>query len=281
MLMQKMNWILLHARSVRSRTFHFLLHRLGIRSFREHSFFEPLLARPAVVADFGAHRGEFFAAVKSHYPISRALLVEADPTLAEFLKETFGAEADVLHAALVGQNTEATITFTRSQQAESSSIFSEWSAAYGIAGQVEVPAVDLSHTLRALGGPVDLAKFDIEGAEIGVLEAANGSDLASYGQLTVEFHDKRPPFTRRDVHRVCRRMRSQGYGVVNANWPFANDMLFVNLRRFAALRRLRFRCRMAVVNTLFVLRGAFFATMRLLTGSRARNDPQHIPKPFE
>ena len=62
--------------------------RLGARRLRGHSFFALLLAKPAVVVDFGAHRGEFFAALKAEYPVSRALLVEADPALAESLKGT-------------------------------------------------------------------------------------------------------------------------------------------------------------------------------------------------
>jgi len=144
-------------RSVFRRIFHLLLNRLGVRRFRGHSFFGTLLERPAAVADFGAHRGEFFAAVKAEYPVSRALLLEADPVLAESLKVTFGSEADVLHAALVGENKGATIIFTRSTEPEASSIFSERVAIYGIANQVEVPTVDFAEALRHLGGRVDLS----------------------------------------------------------------------------------------------------------------------------
>ena len=80
--MQKGNGFRMRARSVFRRIFHVLLDRLEIRRFKEHSFFGSLLPQKAVVADFGAHRGEFFAALKSEYSISRALLIEADPTLA-------------------------------------------------------------------------------------------------------------------------------------------------------------------------------------------------------
>jgi len=85
------------------RMFHCLLGWLGIRRLREHSFFATLLARPAAVADFGAHRGEFFDAFASEHPVSRALLIEANPVLAEFLKQTFGNEADVVQAAVVAE----------------------------------------------------------------------------------------------------------------------------------------------------------------------------------
>ena len=85
----------MRVRSLLKRIFYLLLGGLGVRPLRGHSFFGALLATPAVVADFGAHRGEFFAALKSEYSVSRALLVEADPALAESLKGTFGNKAEV------------------------------------------------------------------------------------------------------------------------------------------------------------------------------------------
>src|SRR5713101_5288205 len=246
----------MNARSVFKRVFYFLLARLGIRRLRGHSFFGTLLPKPAVVADFGAHRGEFFAAVKAQYPVSRALLLEADPVLAESLKGTFSNEADVLHAALVGENKGGTITFTRSTEPEASSIFSERVAVYGVVNQVKVPTMDFAEALRHLGGRADLAKLDIEGAEVEVLQTARPSDLAACSQLSVEFHDNRQPITRRDVDRLCQRMRCEGYGIVNASWPQVDDVLFVNLRGNAAGRQLRLRYRMALLNGLFIIRGA-------------------------
>ena len=206
------------------RIFHCLLGLLGIRRLREHSFFATLLARPAAVADFGAHQGEFFAALRSEHPVSRGLLIEADPALAESLKQTFGNDADVVHAAAVGENKQGPVTFTRSIEPESSSVFKEWSAAYGIADQVTVPTLDFSDAFKRLGGRIDLIKMDVEGAEIEILESASASDLANCAQLTVEFHEKRPPFTRRHVDRVCRRMRAEGYGIVMVNWPKVDDV---------------------------------------------------------
>jgi FkbM family methyltransferase len=264
MLMRKATEFRMRARSAFKQIFHLLLARLGIRRFKEHSFFGTLLARPAAVADFGAHRGEFFAALKAEYPVSRALLVEADPVLAERLKETFGNEADVLHAALVGEKKGATIIFTRSIEPKASSIFSEAVEVSAVLNQVKVPTMNFAEALRRLSGRVDLAKLDIEGTEVEVLQTARPSDLAACGQLTVEFHDNRQPATRRDIARLCQRLRCEGYGIVNANWPYVDDVLFVNLRRIATGKRLRLRYRMALVNGLFVLRGAFFWSVRLL-----------------
>jgi len=242
------------------RIFHCLLHGLGIRRLREHSFFATLLARPAAVADFGAHRGEFFAALKSEHPVSQALLIEADPAFAESLKQAFGDEADVIHAAAVAESKQGTVTFTRSIEPESSSVFKEWSAAYGIADRVTVPTLDFSEAVNRFGDRIDLIKMDVEGAEIGILESASASDLASCVQLTVEFHDKRAPFTRRDVYRVCRRMRAAGYGIVIANWPKVDDVLFVNLKSVPVGKRIALCCRLAVANALFIVRRTIFGS---------------------
>jgi FkbM family methyltransferase len=259
MLEGNLSQLRLKARSLFKRIFHVLLDRLGIRRFREHSFFGSLLPQAAIVADFGAHRGEFFAALKSDYSISRAVLVEANPALAESLKKMF-TETRVLHAALVGGNNRGPVTFTRSTQPESSSIFREWAAAYGIADQVEVPPVEFASVIRELGGRVDLVKFDIEGAEVDVLKEARASDLAGCGQLTVEFHDRRPPLTRRDVDDVCQRMRSEGYLIVKPNWPNFDDVLFVNLKSMRTIKRIEFRCRVAVANALFIIRRRIFGS---------------------
>jgi hypothetical protein len=95
-------------------------------------------------------------------------------------------------------------------------------------------------------------------AEIDVLKEANASDLNSCGQLTVEFHERRPPLTRRDVDDVCRRMRAEGYGIVKPNWPELDDVLFVNLKSMPAMKRFEFRCRVALVNALFIIRRTIF-----------------------
>ena len=242
------------------RVFHRLLDGLGIRRLREHSFFATLLARPAAIGDFGAHRGEFFAAFAAEYRDSRALLIEADPSMAESLKHIFGNEADVVHAAIVAKGKQGRVTFTRSIEPESSSVFKEWSAAHGIADQVSVPTLDFSEAVNRLGDRIDLIKMDVEGAEIGILESASASDLTSCVQLTVEFHDKRAPFTRRDVDRVCRRMRAAGYGIVMANWPKVDDVLFVNLRSVPVAKRIALCCRVAIANALFIVRRTIFGS---------------------
>jgi FkbM family methyltransferase len=259
MLKENLRQLRIEARLFCKRVFYVLLDQLEIRRFREHSFFGSLLPHEAIIADVGAHQGEFLAALKAEYSISRALLVEANPVFAESLKKTF-VETDVVHAALIAEADRGSVTFTRSTQPESSSIFSEWAAVYGVADEVEVPVVGFSTVIRELGGHVDLVKFDIEGAEIDVLKQAHSSDLNSCNQFTVEFHDTRPPLTRRDIDDVCRRMRSEGYAIVKPNWPNVDDVLFVNLKSMPTAKRIKFHCRLALANTLFFIRRSIIRT---------------------
>ncbi|PYI98004.1 MAG: hypothetical protein DMF00_13085, partial [Verrucomicrobia bacterium] len=73
-------------------------------------------------------------------------------------------------------------------------------------------------------------------------------------------HDKRAPFTRRDVDRVCRRMRAAGYGIVMANWPKVDDVLFVNLKGVPVGKRIALCCRVAIANALFIVRRTIFGS---------------------
>ena len=87
---------------------------------------------------------------------------------------------------------------------------------------------------------MDFIKFDIEGADVDVLKDAPASYLDRCRQFTAEFHDSRPPLTRRDVDDVCQRVRATGYAIVKPNWPNVDDVLFVNLKSMRTSKRSSF-----------------------------------------
>ena len=87
MLMRKSTAFRVHVRSAVKSIFYLLLARLAVRRLRGHSFFAMLVAKPAVVADFGAHRGEFFAAVKAEYPVK--LGHSQEPCIVETIEGNF------------------------------------------------------------------------------------------------------------------------------------------------------------------------------------------------
>ena len=53
-------------------------------------------------------------------------------------------------------------------------------------------------------------------------------------------------------------MRAEGYLTIKAKWPNVDDVLFVNLKSMRAMKRIKFRCRVALVNALFIIRRTIF-----------------------
>ena len=49
-------------------------------------------------------------------------------------------------------------------------------------------------------------------------------------------------------------MRAEGYLTIKAKWPNVDDVLFVNLKSIPAIKRIEFRCRVALANALFIIR---------------------------
>lgn len=77
---------------------------------------------------------------------------------------------------------------------------------------------------------VDLAKVDVEGAEIDIFRATPDETLKRVKQFTVEFHDfkRGSGVTKEDVLTTFGRMRKLGFKVfVNSFWTYG-DVLFVN-----------------------------------------------------
>jgi FkbM family methyltransferase len=179
MLMRQASVLRMNVRSLLRRIFYLFLDQLGIRRLREHSF---------LIFFYGSRRWSRTLArivenSSSHSPLSirspGRFSLRADPALAESLKQAFGDEADVVHAAAVAESKQGPVTFTRSIEPESSSIFKEWSAAHGIADQMTVPTLDFSDAVERLGKRIDLIKMDVEGAEIEILESASAPVAAS------------------------------------------------------------------------------------------------------
>ena len=241
-----------------------ILFRLGIRRLRGHSFFESLLPTEPVIFDLGAHRAEFSAMLCTHFPTAKIFTVEANPALAEQLR----AEGwDVRHAVLCGLvSGEGWIAFTLSENLEASSVFGTVAASFGGATcEVKVPLTDLPGVMADAGYKrVSLAKMDVEGAEIGVLFETDPAILELFDQIAVEFHDNFAPEMKPRVREVFRRLKQIGFWKMNANWPFTDDVLFVNARSAGP----GYRWRILAANTLYVLRGAFFCFVRTIKGTK-------------
>ena len=244
------------------KLFQKLIHSLGFRSFSGHTIFLSPIASPPVVLDCGTNRGVFLGRFTQFLgDVGETICVEANPELAQCLRETLPAARRVIHAAVVGTSEEF-VELHLSDNIEASSLYSNVSDVYGTIRSVRVPCVTLTGILRQFDSlVVDVVKLDIEGAETDVLLAIQKQDVSNVRQISVEFHDCFSAEMRPAVNEVRKRMKEFGFREVNANWPHTDDILFVNTLR-DELTTIPMRFRIVLVKLAFVLRGILLQLAR-------------------
>ncbi len=245
------------------RWFESLLGRLGITRISGHTFFPRLVPDKPVLLDLGSHRAAFtHGLVQSHGPIGRGICVEANPGLVAELQNSLPENCGVLHAAVVGDESLTSIELYISNNPEASSMFAQVADSYGTQGRVRVACLTMAQLLDRLDREtIDIVKMDIEGAENEVLLKASPEVLLRITQLCVEFHDIFSPEMAPVVKSVRSRLKSLGFAEVNANWPYTDDILFINPAKFARAG-IRFRMRVGMANFAYRFRGSVFRLLR-------------------
>src|SRR5690606_22321743 len=93
--------------------------------------------------------------------------------------------------------------------------------------RLTVETVSIAELIRThVREPIGAIKMDIEGAEIGAIEAMPDDLITQIPQFTVEFHDfngRTPPA---DVERIVRRMQRLGFYYVRMSGIGHQDTLF-------------------------------------------------------
>lgn len=245
------------------RWFESLLGRLGIERISGHTFFPRLLTDKRVLLDLGSHRAAFTRGlIRSQGPIGRGICVEANPVLVADLQRDLPENASVIHAAIVGDESPNPIELYISNNPEASSMFAQVSDSYGTQGRVNVTCLTLGQLLERIDQPkIDIVKMDIEGAENEVLLKTSPETLLRIAQLCVEFHDIFSPEMGPTVRRVRSRLKSLGFAEVNANWPYTDDILFINPTAFVGAG-LGFRMRVGMAKLAYRFRGSVFRLLR-------------------
>lgn len=129
------------------------------------------------ILDIGGNLGFYSMAARSYFPVSIIHLYEPNPTLNEFIdtniqdlnisyyKEAVGNSSDPIQLDFRGDSNQTRSDFTANGN---------------------IPQVPLSEAINRLGGKVDLAKIDCEGAEWEMLK--NPEPWKSINHLTIEYH---------------------------------------------------------------------------------------------
>jgi FkbM family methyltransferase len=133
--------------------------------FGDEEYREPALTEPKLIVDAGSHIGGSVRYFAARYPTARIIALEASPSTYAALKANTAdlPQVDARHCALAPETGSITL-FEYDGLSSSGSTLT--GGEHG--REIQVPAISLGDLLAELGEPVDLLKYDIEGAEFGV-----------------------------------------------------------------------------------------------------------------
>lgn len=170
----------------------------------EYEFSDDRISVDTLV-DLGGNVGMAALYLMSHFPIRRALIIEANPLLISTIRRRLAnvdATVTVENAAVVGHTSSAGISFAIAANHRLSSVEGSGD------NRVTVPAYGLSDLLDRHGiVSADLLKMDIEGSEFDILKE-DSEGLLRFRYIFVEVHG--PLDTR---HRFVAELGELGYEV--------------------------------------------------------------------
>lgn len=188
-----------------------------------HSFYAPALNETSVVLDIGASTAAFAIALAE----AKGCRCHAVEALPENYERIGVAERITKHLFVMGGSEELRTLYLADEATRWGSIRSM--GGVSSSGVVEVPGMTLDGFVGLVGADViDLAKIDIEGAEIEMFEAASDETLRRFAQITIEFHDFMDPGLADAVPIVLDRFRRLGFRVIVYTRRFHGDVLLIN-----------------------------------------------------
>lgn len=185
-----------------------------------HTYITTLLNKSSVVLDCGANHGEFSKWLATEIGC-QVYAFEPDSRL--FVELPVLEKVSYVQSAVMP--TAGSVTLYLGTTQDSSTVFSE------TAKSATVPAVTLEEFCRThkVQG-IDLIKMDIEGAELGVLNALSEAFLSNISQITVEFHDFVDRAQTIAIQQCLRGLERKGFWVLKASHRDHSDVLLVNRR---------------------------------------------------
>jgi FkbM family methyltransferase len=188
-----------------------------------HTFYAPALNKDSIALDLGAATAAFSHEVTDEIGC-RFHAVEALPETYKVIEET--ALLRKHHFAICGENKTQNFFVVNDED--------RWGLIRPVSDSnqgdsVQVPGITLKSFLEHIGADViDLAKIDIEGAEITMFDSTDDQTLLSIKQISIEFHDFMDPKLIEPVQRILQRMDGLGFQTFVFTRNFHGDVLFIN-----------------------------------------------------
>ncbi len=181
---------------------------LRVARVEGHSFISTYLNSDSVVLDFGMNHGDFAREVIQRWGC-RIIGLEPVPTLfRELVELATSADFTVEQRALTARDDAETLLHVNEDKA--ASVLESFAAPNSDTATVQ--GVTLERFMSDHGvKQADLAKLDVEGAEVDALEDASDEALLRIRQITVEFHDFVDPRLKPRIVSIHRRMEKLGF----------------------------------------------------------------------
>jgi FkbM family methyltransferase len=195
---------------------------MSIRTIEGHTILSKELSEQSVIIDLGANIGRFSHAMLREFNC-RCIAVEANPRMSSQIQTH--PRLTVRNLAIAAAN--GILPFYLSANPESSSLLPRATdKQYGV---IDVQASRLDEFVESSWPDrIDVIKFDIEGAEIDVIDSCTDTFLQRIPQLTIEFHDFNGLTDESTVTRIVTRLERLGFFYIKM-WRYAwGDTLFVN-----------------------------------------------------
>ena len=142
----------------------------------------------ATIIDVGGQIGGFSMALAKAMPQARIHVYEASPTSAGYVSRNIdsnGLDSRVtVHATAMASET-GSFTFVDSGDASG---LNGLTAPEGLGSEVTVPATTFDEAVKGAGGPVQLVKIDVEGAEYDIILPSDKSSWADVRKVVMEYH---------------------------------------------------------------------------------------------
>jgi len=233
------------------KSFHNFLRRILDIENIYHHFYISIFQRNKkyVLVDMGANKGLFAKEFLRRCSISKAVLIEPDPSLAKDLRSDFPEKNIYILNAAIGPEVSESVPFYLSKNQEASSLNKELVKGHGLVdegSQVNVRMTTLKEVCSLFDlTKIDLLKIDIEGAEYDLLENLSKEDFKKIDQISVEFHDFIDPELRERTEKCIKKIRSHGYLFIYAGTTYLYGSPYENC--------LFFKKRVALIGLIFRL----------------------------
>jgi FkbM family methyltransferase len=219
-----------------------------------HTIWRPALNHQSIVLDLGANKGNFSHGILKQFNC-HCYAVEANPHISKSIRHH--QRLTVLNCAISTKSGK--IPFYLSSNPEASSILTSTMSEPKCA--IEVDSLCLQQIINRTGvRSFDLVKFDIEGAEIEILDSCSDDFLKSIGQMTIEFHDFVGLTSVAAIERLIVRLEALGY--TKKMWRHAyGDTLFVN-RNLTSAKNLKLAWSRYITRNLWGLKRVTMRTFK-------------------